>query len=169
MRVEFPYQSVVIPAKVEYIDKAIDAETRAAKFRTSIPNKDRRLKAGMFVRVLLEIPPLNGHTVIPRGAMVSVDRIDYVFVRRPGSIGQFERRPITVAKENNDYVLVAKAPPGKPGLKPGDEVVATASLILEQKYEDRVMVEGEFLATQPEEDEKIDPLNEHNVSIRLKP
>jgi cobalt-zinc-cadmium efflux system membrane fusion protein len=169
LRVEFPYSSLVIPAKVEYIDKAIDAETRAAKFRTSIPNKDRRLKAGMFVRVLLEIPPVKGHSVIPRGAMVSVDRIDYVFVKRPGSVGQFERRPITVAKENNDYVLVAKAPPGKMGLKPGDEVVATASLILEQKYEDRVMVEGEFMATQPEEDEKIDPLNEHNVSIRLKP
>jgi cobalt-zinc-cadmium efflux system membrane fusion protein len=167
LKVVFPYSAQTIDAKVEYIDKAIETETRSAKFRTSIPNIDRRLKAGMFVRVLLEIPPKEGQTVIPRGAMVSVDRVDYVFVKKPGKTDQFERRPIVVAKENNDYVLVSSL--GNQGLKPGDEVVATGSLILEQMYEDRVTVEGEFMATQPELDEKIDPLNQHNSSISVKP
>jgi hypothetical protein len=101
--------------------------------------------------------------------MVSVDRVDYVFIKRPDKTDKFERRPIVVAKENNDFVLVAEPSAGKPGLNPGDEVVATGSLILEQMYEDRVMVEGEFLATQPELDEKVDPLNHHNVSITIKP
>ena len=54
-------------------------------------------------------------------------------------------------------------------MKPGDEVVSTGSLILEQMYEDRVMVEGEFLSTQPELDEKIEPLNQNGVSISVKP
>jgi len=167
LKVVFPYSKKTIDAKVEYIDKAIETETRSAKFRTSIPNIDRRLKAGMFVRVLLEIPPKPGQAVIPRGAMVSVDRVDYVFVKKPGKTDQFERRPIVVAKENNDYVLVSST--GSQGLKPGDEVVATGSLILEQMHEDRVTVEGEFMATQPELDEKIDPLNQHNASISVKP
>jgi cobalt-zinc-cadmium efflux system membrane fusion protein len=170
MHVEFPYAGISLPAKVEYIDKAIEAETRSAKFRTSITNPEGRLKAGMFVRVLLEIPPEPGQTVIPRTAMVSVDRVDYVFLKRPGAKAQFERRPITVAKENNDYVLVAPPFNGHPQLSPGDEVVSVGSLILEQMYEDRVMVQGEFLATQPEEDEKkVDVLNHHNVSISVKP
>jgi cobalt-zinc-cadmium efflux system membrane fusion protein len=169
LKVVFPYSSLTLDAKVEYIDKAIDPDTRAAKFRTSIPNLDRKLKAGMFVRVLLQIPPRPGQMVIPRGAMVSVDRVDYVFVKKPGKALQFEQIPILVAKENNDYVLVAHPSPGEPGLRPGDEVVATGSLILEQMYEDRVMVEGEFLSTQPELDEHIDPLNQHNVSISVKP
>ena len=169
LKVVFPYSAQTIDAKVEYIDKAIDPETRSAKFRTSIPNLDRNLKAGMFVRVLLEVPAKPDQTVIPRAHMLSVDRIDYVFVKKPGKNEQFERRPILVAKENNDYVLVAHQSPGQPGLTPGDEVAVTGSLILEQMYEDRVMVEGDFLSTQPELDEKADPLNHHNVSIGVKP
>jgi len=169
LKVVFPYSSLTIDAKVEYIDKAIDMDTRSAKFRASIPNPEGRLKAGMFVRVLLEVSPKPGQTVIPRGAMVSVDRVDYVFVKQPGKNERFERRPIIVATENNDFVVVSKPSPGIPELKPGDEVVATGSLILEQMYEDRVMVEGEFLSTQPELDEKIVPLNHHDVSISVKP
>ena len=169
LKVVFPYSSLTIDAKVEYIDKAIDMDTRSAKFRASIPNPEGRLKAGMFVRVLLEVSPKQGQTVIPRGAMVSVDRVDYVFAKQPGKNDKFERRPIVVAKENNDFVVVSEPSPGNPELKPGDEVVATGSLILEQMYEDRVMVEGEFLSTQPELDEKIVPLNHHDVSISVKP
>ncbi len=169
LTVVFPYSSLTIDGKVEYIDKAIDMDSRSAKFRASIPNPEGRLKAGMFVRVLLEVSPKEGQTVIPRGAMVSVDRVDYVFAKQPGKNDKFERRPIVVAKENNDFVVVSKPSPGNPELNPGDEVVATGSLILEQMYEDRVMVEGEFLSTQPELDEKVVPLNHHEVSISVKP
>ena len=101
--------------------------------------------------------------------MISVDRVDYVFVKEPGKTDKFERRPIIVTKEHNDFVLVSEPGPGHLGLKPGDEVVATGSLILEQMYEDRVTVEGEFLSTQPELDEKIVPLNHHDTSISVKP
>jgi len=169
LKVIFPYSATDIDAKVEYIDKAIDPDTRSAKFRTSIPNPERRLKAGMFVRVLLAVPPRADQTVIPRGAMVSVDRVDYVFVKKPGSEVKFERRPIVVAKENNDFVLVAAADKDNRGLLAGEEVVATGSLIIEQMYEDRVMVEGEFLSTQPELDERANPLNQHGTSITVKP
>ena len=169
LKVIFPYSATNIDAKVEYIDKAIDPDTRSAKFRTSIPNLERRLKAGMFVRVLLAIPPRANQTVIPRGAMVSVDRVDFVFVKKPGTELKFERRPIVVAKENNDFVLVAAADKENKELLAGEEVVATGSLILEQMYEDRVMVEGEFLSTQPELDERADPFNQQSTSITVKP
>ena len=48
-------------------------------------------------------------------------------------------------KENNDVVIVADPSLGQPGLTPGEVVVTTGSLILEQMYEDRVMAEGGFL------------------------
>lgn len=169
LSIVFPYSSLTIEGEVEYIDKAIDMETRSAKFRASIPNPDGKLKAAMFVRVLLQIPPNGDQTVIPRGAMVSVDRVDFVYVKEPGKGYIFDRRPIIVSKENNDFVLVAKSTPALQGLKPGEEVVSTGSLIIEQMYEDRVMVEGEFLSTQPELDERIDPLMKHNSSISVEP
>ena len=149
MKIIFPSSNLTLDAKVGYIDKAIDSESRSAKFRTTIENPDGRLKAGMFVRMSLDIPPEPGNTVIPRIAMVSVDRYDFVFVKKPGKANRFERRPIAVVKENNDVVIVVKPSPGHPGLTPGEEVVTIGSLILEQMYEDRVMTEGGLLAAGP--------------------
>ena len=79
--------------------------------------------------------------------MVTVDRFDYVFVRRPGKANEFDRRQIFTAKENHDVVIVAEASPDHPGLTPGQEVVTTGSLILEQLYEDKEMTEGGFLVS----------------------
>jgi cobalt-zinc-cadmium efflux system membrane fusion protein len=142
LKIVFPYADRTLPAKVEYIDKAIDPETRAMRFRTSIPNRGAAFKAGMFVRVLLEIPPIPGRTVIPRTAMVSVDRLDYVFVKKAGTNDRFERRQIIVAKESNDQVVVAEPTKDHPGLKPDEDVVTTGSLILEQMYEDLLVTDS---------------------------
>ncbi len=136
LKVVFPYADQTLLAKVEHIDKAIDPDTRAARFRASIPNPGAGFKAGMFVRVLLEIPPIPGRTVIPRTAMVSVDRLDFVFIKQSGTTDRFRRKQIIVAKESNDEVVVGEPTKDHAGLKPGEEVVTTGSLILEQMYED---------------------------------
>lgn len=145
LRVIFPYTQRTIPGKVEYIEKAIDPDSRSAKFRTSIPNPDRQFLAGAFVRVQLDLPPEPGHTVIPRVSMVSVDRDDFVFVKKPGSALRFERRTIILEREGNEQIIIDEATKANTGLKPGEEVVTSGSLILEQMYEDRMMTEGEPL------------------------
>jgi membrane fusion protein, heavy metal efflux system len=142
LRVVFPYSHNTIPGKVEYIDKAIDPESRSAKFRTSILNPERQFKAGAFVRVQLDLPSVNGRTVIPRVAMISVDRYDYVFVKKPGHPARFARQSIALEREGNEQIIVAEPTSSVPGLKPGDEIVTSGSLILEQMYEDRMMIEG---------------------------
>ncbi len=164
LKVIFPFSDKTIDARVAYIDKAIDAESRSAKFRTRISNLDGQLKAGMFVRMMLEIPPTTGRTLIPRVAMVSVDRFDYVFVKKQGKPDQFERRQVFAAKENNDIVIVEPRSKEHPGLVPGEQVVTTGSLILEQMFEDRVMTEGSYLFSGTEEGH-LDPLNLTNAVI----
>jgi cobalt-zinc-cadmium efflux system membrane fusion protein len=153
IRVVFPYTDRTIDDEVEYIDKAIDPETRSAKFRASIPNPEKKFKAGMFVRVLLEIPPKPGRTIIPRGSMISVDRLDFVFLQAHGSEGRFQRRHIFVSKETSDWVIVAEPSREHLGLKPDDVVVTNGSLILEQMYEDRLTTEGESSRDRPLDDE----------------
>ncbi|MDR3620428.1 MAG: efflux RND transporter periplasmic adaptor subunit [Paludisphaera borealis] len=153
LRIIFPYSDQTITDEVEGIDKAIDPETRSAKFRASIPNPDKRFKAGMFVRVLLEVPPKPGETVIPRESMVSVDRLDFVFVQQPGPGHRFERRKILVSKETSDWVIVARATTEHAGLKIGETLAVTGSLILEQMYEDRLTVEGKTSSERPRDDE----------------
>jgi membrane fusion protein, heavy metal efflux system len=153
IRVVFPYTDKTIDDEVEYIDKAIDPETRAAKFRATIQNPEKKFKSGMFVRVLLEIPPKPGRMIIPRGSMVSVDRLDFVFLKVPGSEGRFQRRHIFVSKETSDWVIVAEPSREHLGLKAEDIVVTNGSLILEQMYEDRLTTEGESSTDRPMDDE----------------
>jgi cobalt-zinc-cadmium efflux system membrane fusion protein len=121
LKVIFPFSDSEpeIVAKVDYIDKAIDPDTRSAKFRSTITNPGGRVKAGAFVKVQVQIPPRSGRTVIPRAAMVSVDRSDYVFVRKPGKANVYERRSIVTAKESNDIVIVAAPAEGHRELLPG--------------------------------------------------
>jgi membrane fusion protein, heavy metal efflux system len=152
LKIIFPYANLTIEATVSYIDKAIDSDSRSAKFRTSIRNPEGKLKAGMFARMLLEVRPKPGSTLIPRAAMVSVDQYDYVFVTRKGTTDRFERRQIVPEKENNDFVIVAAPSLGQPGLTPGEEVVTTGSLILAQMFEDRATIEGGLLVSAPGKD-----------------
>ena len=167
LKVIFPFSlsEREVTAKIEFIDKAIDPETRSAKFRTSIGNPSGRVMSGAFVRVQVQIPPKEGRTVIPRSSMVSVDRTDYVFIRKPGKDNVFERRSILTAKEGNDVVIVAALQTeGHLELKAGEEVVTTASLILEQMFEDKVMAEGGLLISEPGQD-RLDRFRNHEVII----
>lgn len=51
LKVIFPYANRTIDASVTYIDKAIDSDSRTAKFRTTIGNPEGKLKSGMFAHV----------------------------------------------------------------------------------------------------------------------
>jgi cobalt-zinc-cadmium efflux system membrane fusion protein len=152
VKVIFPFAVTdsEIKSTIAYIDKAIDPETRAAKFRTTIPNLGGRFKAGAFVKVQVMVRPRSRQTVIPRAAMVSVGSSDYVFIRRQGTgkTTSFERRPIITARESNDTVIVAQPAEGHPELSPGEHVVTLGSLILEQMFEDRLMTEGGLLVSE---------------------
>ena len=56
-------------------------------------------------------------------------------------------------QETSDWVIVAQASVDHSGLKPGEQVVTTGSLILEQMHEDRLTVEGESSGERPLDDE----------------
>jgi hypothetical protein len=89
-----------------------------------------------------------------------------VFVKKPGTTGTFERRRIFVDKENNDQVIVAEASPDHAALLPGEEIATTGSLILEQMYEDHVMVEGALLSDYTGAPMPGDSLSGRHVTVR---
>jgi cobalt-zinc-cadmium efflux system membrane fusion protein len=138
--IQFPYLDEDIHGTVQYIANEVSKETRAVRVRATIPNPNGQLKSDMLVKAFLDIPPLPGQTVIPRMAMVTSNGVDYAFVRvtRSGSGSRpdkFQRRNIKVGQENSDTVVVHS------GLKAGEEVVTSGSLILSQLYEDRSTVD----------------------------
>lgn len=129
--VEFPYLDEKIEGQVEHISTRVDPVTRTLKIRATIPNPGKKFKAEMLVKAVLRIPPVPGHTVIPRNAMAVINREHCVFVQRPDNPDKFERRIIDVDQERYDQVVV------KSGLKPGEKIVTNGSLILSQLYEDQ--------------------------------
>jgi cobalt-zinc-cadmium efflux system membrane fusion protein len=142
MTIQFPFLDRTISGSVEYVASEVDKDSRAVQIRASIPNQDGQLKADMLVRVTVDIPSLAGQTVIPRISMVMLHGEPFVFVRDPAAekdpaIKLFERRRIIPAQENSDVVIIHD------GLKDGEEVVSSGSLILSQMYEDmRIVATG---------------------------
>ena len=136
MEVQFPYLDEKIMGKVEYISNRVDPGTHAIRVRASIPNPEGRLKADMLVRTMLEIPPDPGWIGVPRVAMVTADGGNYVFVRKGGAAGSYERHSVKIVQEKDDRVVV------RGGLEPDSVVVTTASLLLAQIYEDQSIASG---------------------------
>ncbi|MDE2505787.1 MAG: efflux RND transporter periplasmic adaptor subunit, partial [Planctomycetota bacterium] len=135
MEIDFPFLDDKIRGKVEYIANEVAKDTRAVRVRASIPNLDGRLKSDMVVRAFLEIPPLEGQTVIPRKSVIALNGEEYVFVQSEKNANKFERKQIRVAQEKSDFVVVAS------GLKAGQVVATMGALILAQMYEDEGMIE----------------------------
>jgi len=138
MEIRFPYLNRTILDTVEYVAAEVSKDTRTIKIRASIPNVNGELKADMLVRASLDIPPVNGQTVIPRSAVVVMNGHEYAFVRKPPTNSrhdeQFERRELVIAEERYDHVVVAS------GARADEEVVSSGSLILAQLYEDHQTV-----------------------------
>jgi RNA polymerase sigma factor (sigma-70 family) len=67
LKVMIPLSDQTIAARVNSIDQAIDADSRSAKFRTTIPNPGGKLKAGMLVRLELETGASHDRINEPRG------------------------------------------------------------------------------------------------------
>ncbi len=126
---------------VDSVTSEIDPDTKTIKIRTEIDNTDNAIKANMLVNSQLQVPPVKGHTTIPRLAMVSSDGGNYAFVLKPGdgsrdAKDRFERRSLGVAQEMTDEVIVAT------GLAPGERVATKGSLLLMQMYEDSASLES---------------------------
>jgi membrane fusion protein, heavy metal efflux system len=138
MVIRFPYLNETVMGTVQYVAPEVSKDTRAIKIRATVPNIDGKLKSDMLVRARLEVLPVSGWTTIPRLAMVVMNGHEYAFVQDDKSSSQgvekFERRPLEVAEEREDHVVVAK------GLRPGERVATNGSLILAQLYEDQQMV-----------------------------
>ncbi len=123
---------------VQYVATEVSKESRAIRVKASIPNVAGDLRAEMLVKASLEIPPVDGQTVIPRSAVVVMNGHEYAFVRRPPAGPEqqerFERRELEIAEERSDHVVIAS------GTKAGEEVASRGSLILSQLYEDQQIV-----------------------------
>jgi membrane fusion protein, heavy metal efflux system len=101
LTVIFPFDDRRVKARVESIDPRVDPQTHKFTFRTSIPNPDRRLKPGMFVRVNLETDARHDTIDKPRGPAepalepATIDRLNELERKLDRLLGEKEQRSAT--------------------------------------------------------------------------
>lgn len=110
--------------RVTFIHPTVDEKTRSLTARAEIPNRDGRLRPGMFATAELQ-PAATKRLSVPLTAVLPTGTETLVFVNRGD--GQFVPRPVEVGVRGDSLVEIVQ------GLKPGDEVVASATYLLDSE------------------------------------
>jgi len=121
------------------IDPSVDATSRSMKLRASVPNKDEKLRPGMFANVSLVLPESGSLVTIPATAVVHASFGDSVFILEEPEGGTDAKgpngEPVKIARQQfvrlgarrGDFVAVRE------GVKAGDEVVFAGAFKLRNK------------------------------------
>jgi RND family efflux transporter MFP subunit len=109
------YPGVTFAGRVSTINPLVDPVSRAFTVKIEIPNKDHRLKAGMFARVTLYPRMHKGALIVPFKSVMRTGGEAAVFVIHGDRVSL---RAVTVGITNERDIEVTD------GLKEGEEVVA---------------------------------------------
>ena len=113
----------VFTGKAIYIYPSLNPETRTAKVRFELANSHGKLKPEMFANVELK-GRLGQKLTVPVGAIIDTGTRQLAIVAK-GS-GYFEPREVKAVRAD-DYYEVIK------GLKPGEQVVTSASFLIDSE------------------------------------
>ena len=118
------YPGVDFTGQVERVGAAVDPATRRIPVRAVVDNTDGRLKPEMFARASLSAPDAAKVVRLPVSALLTNGLTAHVFVQ----VGprDFERRPVSVARQDAEFAYLAPESP----LKAGEIVVVRGALLL---------------------------------------
>lgn len=108
---------------VDYIFPSLNAQSRTAQVRITLPNPGGRLKSGMFANVALQ--GAGGMaTVVPSEAVIDTGRRQLVIVKRNGS---FVPQEVEIGRDYDEWTEV------RAGLRPGENVVASGQFLIDSE------------------------------------
>jgi membrane fusion protein, copper/silver efflux system len=110
--------------RITFIHPTVDEKTRTLTARAEVVNKDGALRPGMYATALIR-PAVAKALTVPTEAVLPTGTQNLVFVNRGD--GQFIPRPVEVGVHGDSLVEVVR------GLKPGDEVIASATYLLDSE------------------------------------
>lgn len=123
------YPDLSLQGKVTYIDPAVRPETRTAKVRVEVPNRDGRLKLGMFARIIVRLESARAVLSVPRSALQTVGDLQIVYLEDPRRPGDFIDRAVQVEDSGGERVRIVA------GLKAGDRIVTKGTFFLRSERE----------------------------------
>lgn len=118
------YPGVDFSARVDKVGVLVDPATRRIPVRAVVDNADGRLKPEMYARATVSAADAAQVIRLPVGALLTGGLNAHLFVQ----VGprEFERRPVTVARQDAEFAYLAP----ESAVKPGDKVVVRGALLL---------------------------------------
>jgi membrane fusion protein, multidrug efflux system len=104
-----------LAGKLDFVDATVDQKSGTLQVRISIPNPDRILRPGLFVRVIVAAFENPNAIRIPQQAVQELQGLKSVYVIGPDDKAE-SRQIVASYRLGNDWVVDS-------GLKPGDRVV----------------------------------------------
>ena len=109
-------------------------EVRTVKVRISLPNKDHKLKLGMYLDVDIPVRAAVNAVAVPRSAVIDTGVRQLVIVDRRD--GRFEVRAVAVGAAADDFSEI------KAGIEPGEWVVTAASFLIDSESSLKAVASG---------------------------
>jgi Cu(I)/Ag(I) efflux system membrane fusion protein len=122
--------------RVTFIRPGVDTTTRTLTARMEVPNRDGRLRPGMYVTARLT-PASAQRLTVPLTAVLPTGTRQLVFVNRGD--GAFVPRDVKTGARSDSLVEIVD------GLKPGDEIVASATYLLDSETNLAAAMQGLML------------------------
>lgn len=113
------YEGTQYNGVVTYISPTLSSTSRTADVELSLLEQDSLLKAGMFVKVILQTEHIDNALVVPSDALDTYLDEDVVYVARNG---QAVRTPVTIGSNNTSQAVILS------GLSEGDLVITAGTV-----------------------------------------
>ncbi len=106
--------------ELTFVDNAVQEGTGRVKLRATVPNAERRLWPGRFVRVRLVLETLPAAVLVPATAAQLSARGPYVYVVKED--GTAELRPVVLGQHQGELVVVDR------GVQAGERVITNGHI-----------------------------------------
>ncbi|RXZ45296.1 efflux RND transporter periplasmic adaptor subunit [Crenobacter cavernae] len=119
------YPGDVFKGKVVAVLPEMNAESRTLRVRVELPNRDGRLKPGMFAQVRLDAGISQPVLLVPAEAVIRTGTRNVVLVEQEG--GRFQPVEVQLGKEAGGKVAVLS------GLTKGQKIVASGQFLIDSE------------------------------------
>jgi Cu(I)/Ag(I) efflux system membrane fusion protein len=126
----------IYEGRVTFIHPTVDEKTRTITARAEVINRDGALRPGMYATAIIR-PATAKALSVPSQAVLPTGTRNLVFVNRGD--GRFMPRPVVVGMRSDSLVEIVE------GLKPGDEVIASAAYLLDSESNLAAAMQGLML------------------------
>lgn len=109
--------------RITYVYPTVNPDTRTARIRVELANRDFMLKPGMYATIFIQSATRTPALEVPRSAVLTTGERNLVFVRRGD--GMLEPRDVTVGVATDDAIQVLG------GLHAGETVVKSATFLID--------------------------------------